>query len=116
MAGRAGVLARVPVRRAIATKGDAAFLAGAEMDPGRSDLYAFLALQPARRYDRIDREKMRAESSHIQPLFAQDMVSGWDCDRAFAHGGSDAFHISRADITNGEHPGQARFKEMRGTG
>jgi hypothetical protein len=60
MAGGAGVFAGVTVRGAIATQSDAALLAGAEMDPGRSDLYAFLALGARGLFDRFDRIDVRA--------------------------------------------------------
>jgi hypothetical protein len=60
MPGSPGVLAGVTVRRAIAAKGDAALLAGAEMDPGRTDLYAFLTLGQRRLFDRLDRIDVRA--------------------------------------------------------
>ena len=113
MADGAGMFTRMPVRRAIAAKGDTAFLAGPEMDPLGSDLYAFLALQPGRRDDGIDRKKMWADSSHGQSLFVQDVMDGCDGDRAFADGGSDALDVARADIAHGKYPGQACFEQVR---
>ena len=55
MTGGAGVFAGVAIWRAIAAQGDAALLAGAKMDPGRTDLYAFLALGACGLFDRFDR-------------------------------------------------------------
>ena len=51
MAGSIGVLTRVAVGRAIATKSRAAFLAGAQVHPGRADFDAFLTFQTLRPFD-----------------------------------------------------------------
>ena len=54
MTGRVRVFAGVTVWRAVAAKGHAAFLAGAQMDPVAADLHTFLALETARPLDRFD--------------------------------------------------------------
>ena len=54
MAGRAGMLTGMPVRRAIAAKGGAAFLAGAKMNPVGTDLHALFAFMALRKADRFD--------------------------------------------------------------
>src|SRR5262249_45020016 len=43
----------------------------------------------------------------------QVAVHEWDSDRAFPHGGGDSLDCSPADVTRGEHPGQARLKKHR---
>ena len=45
------VFAGVPVRRAVATKRDAACLARAQVDPARADLHTFLAFAALRLLD-----------------------------------------------------------------
>jgi hypothetical protein len=45
------VLAGMPIRRAIAAQRDATLLAGAQMDPGRTDFYAFLTFAALRLLD-----------------------------------------------------------------
>lgn len=67
MTGGARVFAGVLVWRAIAAQRDAALLAGAEMDPGRTGLYTFLALMAHGLFDRFDRVDMSARfSCHFQ--------------------------------------------------
>src|SRR5262245_30461680 len=53
--GRAGVLGRMAVRRAVAAVRAAAFLAGSQMNPRSADLDALLALASFRRLDARDR-------------------------------------------------------------
>ena len=69
MITRARVFAGVLIRRAVATKSDAALLAGAEMQPLRADFHALSALAGFRLLDRIDRIEMRtAAISHLRLL------------------------------------------------
>ena len=60
MVGGASVFAGVAIWGAITTQRDAALLAGAEVDPGRTDLYTFLALGARGLFDRFDRIDVRA--------------------------------------------------------
>ena len=53
------VLAGVLVRRAVATKRDAACLAGAQMHPARADLHAFFAFAALRMFNGFNRIQMR---------------------------------------------------------
>jgi hypothetical protein len=67
------VFAGVPIRRAVAAKRDSTSLAGPQMHPLRADLYAFFAFTALRRFDRLDRVKMRATSiGHDVILAAPD--------------------------------------------
>ena len=69
MAGGVGVLAGVPVRRAVAAKRDAALLAGAQMNPFVADLHALRAFAALRIFDRCDRVEMRTTAvSHCSPV------------------------------------------------
>ena len=54
MAARAGVLRRVPVRRAIAAPRTATRLASAQVGPERSDLHALVTLANLRLFDLVD--------------------------------------------------------------
>lgn len=60
MAARAGVLRRVPVRRAVAAERRAALLARAKVHPARVDLHALVALAPCRLDDLRDLLDVRA--------------------------------------------------------
>jgi hypothetical protein len=62
MLGGARVFGRVPVRRAITTKCDAALLTRAQMYPLRADLHAFSAFAVLRLLNRRDRVEMRTTS------------------------------------------------------
>src|SRR2546423_14954044 len=55
MAGRLGVFTGVAIRRTVAAKRHAAFLAGPQVDPSAADLHAFLAFETARAFDRFGR-------------------------------------------------------------
>jgi hypothetical protein len=76
MASGVRVFAGVAIRRAIATERDAAFLAGPQMDPARTDLHAFLALEHIGQFDRPDGIEMCATSIGHHQLFAQDFIDG----------------------------------------
>jgi hypothetical protein len=58
MTSRVRVFAGVTIRRAVAAKGHAAFLAGSQMDPIAADFHTFLALEAAWAFDRFDRFDM----------------------------------------------------------
>ena len=68
------VLARMLVWRAVATERDPTCLAGPQMNPVRTDLYAFFAFAALRLLDRLDRIKMRTASvGHDLILAAPDV-------------------------------------------
>ena len=58
MSGCVRVFTGVAIRRTVAAKSHAAFLAGPQVDPIAADLHAFLALKTARPLDRFDRFDM----------------------------------------------------------
>jgi len=60
MPARVRVFARVPVWRAIATQGDATFLAGPQMNPVGADLHALFAFAALRMFYRLNRFEMGA--------------------------------------------------------
>ena len=69
MPGGARMFAGVPISRRVAAQGDAALLAGAEMDPRVADLYTLGAFAGFRLLDRIDRIEMRAAAiGHLRLL------------------------------------------------
>ena len=59
MPARVRVLARVPVRRAVAAKRHSALLARAQMNPVAADLYALFAFAALRLLDGVDRIQMK---------------------------------------------------------
>ncbi len=64
MTGRVRVFAGVAIRRTVATKSHAAFLAGPQVDPGAADLHAFLALKTVWPFERADRFDVGAFSGN----------------------------------------------------
>ena len=66
---RVCMFARMPVWRAVATKRDSAFLAGAQMDPAAADLNAFLAFEFLRLFEGGDRVNVCASIvRHVIPF------------------------------------------------
>src|SRR5438874_13086460 len=76
MADRARVFAGVAIRRAVAAKGDAAFLACPEMNPGRADFLALFAREATRPFDRFHGFNMRAFAGRDWILFGPYMYPG----------------------------------------
>jgi hypothetical protein len=54
MFGRPRMFGRVPIRRAVATQGDPALLAGPQMNPVSADLYTFGTFQRVRLFNRMN--------------------------------------------------------------
>jgi hypothetical protein len=63
MSTGAGVFAGVLIRRAIAAQRDSTRLARPQMNPRRSDLYAFLAFATMRLLDRLDRDRIQMRTA-----------------------------------------------------
>jgi len=71
----ARVLARMTIRRAVATQGRAALLTRAKMHPRRTDLYALGAFADFWLFDRLDRIEVRAGTVHYLRLLLFEAVN-----------------------------------------
>jgi hypothetical protein len=91
MAARICVFARVLVRRTVAAQCDAAGLARAQMNQGRSDFYALLALVAFWKRNRGDGGEMRTRFVRHNSHLFQELMSKLDAHRSLADGGSDTF-------------------------
>jgi hypothetical protein len=106
MADSVRVFAGVTVRRAVAAKRDAAFLASPQMDPVCAGLHAFFAFAALRLFDRRDRIDVGTGRHTSLPLFAQHLMHGGHGDRSFPNGRGNAFHIAGTHVADREHSGQ----------
>src|SRR5437868_2468302 len=77
------MFAGMPVRGAIATESHAALLTGSQMNPSRTDLYAFFTFAPDRVLNRRDGGNVGAGSfghGDFKSLFAQRLMNRNNCD------------------------------------
>ena len=89
MAGRVRVFAGVAIRRTVATKSHAAFLAGPQVDPIAADLHALLAFKTVRPLDRFDSFDVGAFSGNHLMSVRPEMSYGYGRKSSAAWRGQD---------------------------